>query len=450
MEDFLLQVGMIQSAKLENNSLISIDSRNLVVGQIFFALPGANTHGDNFVLTAAAKGASAAVVSKLVPNCPITQIVVPDTFSCLLDFAKEWRSTLEPHCFGVTGSNGKTSVRAMVQHVLEKLNIPVCASMGNNNNDLGASISVLKLREKHSHAVFELGARGCSQIEQLAGIVKHNIGILTNISECHLEGFGGIDDIVKAKSELFSSMDAGGAAVINIDSYGSRDCIAESEHLKVLTYGYGKESADFGFDEVVHNHNNTKFSLYHCGSKMLIELKVSGDHNVYNAVAAIAALSTTGIDPNDISHAIASFTGVDRRLASHTTPYGMFVIDDSYNASPASFDHALRQLGRHVSKNKWLVCGDMAELGIKSEMLHMQLIEKIKQYDFSNLVFFGDKMHAAAKKSKVNDAYYANTIDELKVLIGKQSKPGDAVLIKGSRCMQLDKLVDYLLMESVE
>ena len=450
MDRFLLQAGLIKSANLKNHSLVSFDSRDLVVGQIFFALPGKNTDGHNYILTAAAKGAAAAVVSKPIKNCPIPQMVVENTTESLVQYAINWRDTVDPHCFGITGSNGKTTVRAMIQHVLEKLNASFCASAGNNNNELGVPLTILKLRDTHTHAVFEMGARGMNQIKQLVDLVRPNIGVLTNVSECHLEGFGSLDNIIKAKSELFSNMTSG-YAVVNADSNGARYFIAQSEHLQVVTYGSDPNSVDFGFDEIINLQNNrVRFSLHYCSIKVIVDLAVSGIHNVYNAVAAIAALSTSGLDIGEIVEAIGSFAGVPRRLMPHTTPFGMFVIDDSYNASPASFKIALAQLQRHISKNKCIVCGDMAELGASSGKIHQRLLQEIKQLNFKNVILYGNSMHVAGRAINFEEALYPNNYSEMLDMINKYTNPGDVVLVKGSRFLQLDKLVDELLMEPTE
>lgn len=442
MNDFLLKIGLVKLINKSNYSLASIDTRNIVVGQIFFALPGRQYDGNNFVQVAAAKGAIAAVVSKAVDNCIIPQIVVPDVRKCLVEYAAEWRKLLTPVALAITGSNGKTTTRAMVQHVLEKLNQPSCATIGNYNNDLGLSLSMLKLRDNHKYAVFELGASGPNEISALAELTIPTIGVITNISECHLDGFKDIDGVVKAKAELFTAMNSG-KAIINVDSYGSRYFHAASEHLKTISFGKIAPGVDFGIGKIVNSLDNSIiFELNYNLMKIEVRLQVAGVHNVYNACAAIALLVEAGLDIRQVVAAIETFTGVAGRLAVSLSAKGYYIIDDTYNASPASFAVAINFLKSHVAKNKWIVCADMAELSDSSDKFHEQVLTNLAENNI-NIIAYGKRMHKAIKKLAI-PGHIATSIQQLQQLIDENLKYGDVLLVKGSRFMQLQRLVDNL------
>lgn len=439
----LLQLGLMQSSACKRYSIASIDTRNLVVGQTFFALKGKNFDGLDYAQVAAAKGASAVVVPKLIKNLCVPQIVVPDVQQCLVDYAKLWRSTKSPRVIAITGSNGKTTTRSMIQHALELLRYPVCASSGNQNNELGVSLTLLKLKAQHRYGVFELGASGEHEIGPLTEMVVPSVGVITNVSECHLTGFGSLDGVVKAKSELFSSMKSG-TAIINVDSYGSKYFMGAAEHLKVVTIGKHSPGVDFGFSNVKSNPEyGVLFDLHHKYSHIRVSLKNAGLHNVYNAIAAIAAMVSIGLELIDVVRAVESFSGVDRRLSANINADGLFVIDDSYNASPASFAAAIQSLSEYSNRQKWLICGDMAELGDRAEILHKALLKQVKEFKF-NTILYGENMHKAGKALKLK-GHYAKTLTEIENLAQKHLKSGDIVLIKGSRSMQLDIVADKLM-----
>lgn len=442
MHEFLLKVGLLKLINKSKHSLASIDSRTIRVGQIFFALPGENFDGHEFVQVAAAKGAIAAVVTEPVDSCIIPQLVVSDVRKCLIEFAMNWRQAMSPICFAITGSNGKTTTRAMVQHVLEKLNKNVCASTGNHNNELGLALSLLKLKNDHEYAVFELGASGPNEISELAKSTAPNIAAITNVSECHLSGFKSLDGVVKAKSELFSAMSTG-KAIINVDSYGSRYFHTESEHLKIISLGKNATGLDYSISEIIqHTDNSVSFELNNNNMITEVSLQVSGEHNVYNACTAIAMLVEAGLDIREVVKALASFTGVAKRLTSIVSSQGFFIIDDTYNASPASFAAATAHIAAHSSARKWVACADMAELGDKSEQWHEQVLNNLVSKGI-NVIAIGTEMHKAFDKLSVS-GFKAKSIDDANEIISKQLKSGDVLLVKGSRCMQMDLLVEML------
>ena len=443
MDDLLLKLCMISAKKNDRDSIVSIDSRTILPGQVFFALPGLNHNGEDYVMSAVAKGASAVVVSQNVDNCMVPQIVVPNVYEYLIECSEVWRSLFSPHCVAVTGSNGKTTIRAMIEHVAKKMNLSVCATHGNNNNDLGVAISLMKLREQHRFAVFELGANGHNEIARLTQSVKPEISIISNISECHLSGFGSIDGVVKAKSEIFTAMSSG-KAIVNVDSYGSRFLLTESDHLDVITFGKKAPGVCYGFSNVTSNKvGNIKFDLSLNFTEDEVELEVKGEHNIYNACAAIAALNESGLNLKEVIIALKSFRGVPRRLERTIISRGYTLVDDSYNASPASFKAAMATVAKYKGfKSRWLVCGDMGELGRTTIKLHEQVLTLASDYGF-NLMVLGDNMRQAAKNLGLS-AKHASSLAHALELIDNHVQAGDLLVIKGSRFMRMDTIVDKL------
>lgn len=446
INNYLLKIALLKSGQNINESLACIDTRLLKVGQVFFALPGKNNDGHDFVHVAAAKGAAAVVVNKPTNDLVISQIIVDDVEEALVDFAKFWRTSVSPYCIAVTGSNGKTTTRAMIEHILKGNHRSSCATYGNYNNSLGVALSLLRLRSFHGYSVFEIGANGPNEIAKHTVSVKPSVGIFTNASACHLQGFKDIDGVVKTKSEIFSNMESG-FAVINVDSVGARYCLTESEHLNVVTYGKYSSVVDYGFKDAVYDKRGfCSFTLVHKFTDYKVKLAVSGEHNIYNACATIAALHNSNLELDDIINAIGDFSGVDGRLKLHVNKSGVYIIDDTYNASPASYSSALSVAKNHFAKKKWLVCGDMAELGAKSKDFHMEVAQQVQLSLFSEVIAFGPKMQSAFKKLGIS-THNISDIDELINFLSDKLQAGDVILLKGSRIMNLDKATKYLLQE---
>jgi len=419
---------------------VSIDSREVTAGALFVAIKGERFDGNDFVGDAAARGASGALVSRLHDE-PIPQIEVGDTRVALGRMALAWKRNFGIPAIAVTGSNGKTTVKELIVSIV-RCGRRVCATRGNLNNDLGVPLTLMRLEAGDDALVVELGANHAGEIDYLSSLVEPTVGVITNANAAHLEGFGSIEGVAAAKGELLDHLPHAGTAVLNADDDFYPDWRARSRAGTVVSFGFGPRADCTVRGEISMEPGGSAFTLeLPDGERLDIALPLLGHHNVRNALAAAAAARAIGVSADDIVNGLASASAVSGRLKLQPGRSGSVVIDDSYNANPASVRAALDYLaglpGRRI-----FVLGDMAELGERSAELHAEIGVYARER-CDRLLTLGEKSRGAAVEFGDVGAAFGD-IESLAAAIEPFLGPTTTILVKGSRVMQLDRLAALL------
>lgn len=422
---------------------LAIDSRKLNAGDLFAALHGEHADGHSFVAAAAAAGAAGAVVLRRL-DAPLAQIIVPNVELALASAARAARSQFSGPVIGVAGSNGKTTVKEMLSGIMAQLG-PCLATRGNLNNHLGVPMTLLRLDASHCSAVIEMGANRRGDVEQLVQIARPGIGLITNAGAEHLEGFGSLEGAARAEGEMVSGLSANGIAVINgDDAYAS--LWRASTAARVCTFGL-RHDADFRAEElrfeVGANGFCTRFRLRSRSGSAPVTLALAGRHNVLNALAAAAAAVSAGAELSQVATGLAQMQPVRGRLQLKRTRHGAWLIDDSYNANPSSVRAGLDVLSE-LPGRRWLVLGDMAELGALAAESHREIGELARSLGIERLFTFGSLAALAADAFGAGAERFSDADALARALDAALS--GDVhVLIKGSRVNRLERVVEALL-----
>jgi UDP-N-acetylmuramoyl-tripeptide--D-alanyl-D-alanine ligase len=416
---------------------IATDSRKVHHGTLFAALPGNNTDGHDFAGSAVKLGAVALLVNRPL-SLDVPQLVVADVLLALGRLAAMLRQLIDPRVVGITGSNGKTTVKEMVASIL-RLEADVLATQGNYNNELGLPLSLFRLQQKHRYAVLELGASKSGDIAYLAGIAKPDLGLITNIGPAHLHGFGSEEGVARAKGEIFAALPARGWAIINADEPWSELWTEMNTAGHSLTFG-----SQPGSDVQLLEEEERSRILSPAGD-FDIRLSLPGRHNLLNATAAAAVALALGIDLPQIQQGIESVKPVPGRLNLLRTNAGWTIIDDTYNANPASLYSALQVLAG-MQGTPWLVLGDMKELGGGSRKLHREVGEAAKAMGVGRLFTTGE-MSSYTAEAFGQGAEHFEDRDELADALCSSLRPGVICLVKGSRSMGMEAIVKALTLE---
>lgn len=400
---------------------------------LFFALPGPNFDPHDFLETAADDVAAAFIVNRKIKH-KAPQIVVPDTYQALLDLASMWRQSYAGPVVALTGSNGKTTLKEMLYSILSEQG-KVLATKGNLNNHIGVPLTLLSLRDEHEFAVIEMGANKPGDISLLTGITKPDIAVITNAAAAHLEGFGSVEKVAASKGEIFEGLDINGLAVINADDNFSDYWQWLARSYRVLTFG---ESRDASVkiemhDPIMFRSENELFK---------VQLALRGKHNVLNASAAIAAAVGFGVPTRAIIRGLEKMQPVSGRLHTRAGPKGSQLIDDSYNANPGSMRAAIEVLASEQGY-KILVMGDMAELGEDGERLHREIGRVASEAGIDTLLTLGE-MSKATHASFIGDSHHFEEHADLADKLFEYLDGACSVLIKGSRSMTMEKVIDSL------
>ena len=418
---------------------VSTDSRTVPRGALFAAVRGPNFDGHDFVAGAVQRGAAAALVER-VPGVPVPFILVRDSVRSLGRLAAAWRNRFHDLLLvAVTGSNGKTTVKEMLAAIFRTMG-PVSATRGNLNNEIGVPLTLCDLDAVHRTAVVELGASHRGEIGALTTLVRPCAGVVTQCAPAHLEGFGSIEGVARAKGELFEHLPEGATAVINAgDRYaalwrelaGSRPCIS---------FGAGAD-ADVRVRAVFGGGCNP-IAIDTPGGALEVDLPLPGMHNALNAAAAAAAAIAANADPAAIREGLAAMRPVKGRLESKRGPRGTEIIDDTYNANPVSLRAGLGVLGTKPAP-RWLVLGDMAELGPGGAALHAGAGRDARRHGVERLFVTGELSREAARAFGEGAACFddcAALIDRLR----DELPAGATVLVKGSRSMAMERVVEAI------
>lgn len=418
---------------------VSTDSRTIGAGELFVALAGPNFDGHAWVAAAAARGACAALLAHPQP-LDLPQLLVPDTRLALGRLGAQARAAFRGPVIGLTGSNGKTTLKEMSAAILRR-RARVLATRGNLNNDIGVPLTLLGLDDTHDCAVIEMGANHPGEIAYLTGLVQPSVAILNNAGPCHLEGFGSLDGVARAKGEIFSGLGPQGIAILNADDpyFGYwRELVGAR---RALSFGL---DAPADVSAVVVDAGSGRVRLNLPQGSVEFELALRGRHNLRNACAAAAATSALGATPEDIATGLAGLHPVAGRLQRLAGPHGATLVNDAYNANPASLAAGLETLGAEPGEH-WLVLGDMGELGADADALHAQSGARARACGFARLYGLGERSRHAVAAFGSGARHFAD-IDALTAALAADLAAGAAptVLVKGSRSMRLERVVRAL------
>lgn len=423
---------------------VSIDSRTLTGGALFVALKGPNFDGHDFISTAKQQGAAAALVSQDIGDT-LPAVKVDDTRLALGTLAASWRSDFEIPVIAVTGSNGKTTVKEMLSSIFAQACEGDCvlSTIGNLNNDLGLPLTLLRLRKSHRYAVTEMGMNHPGELTYLTSLARPNVAVITNAAAAHLQGLQSVEGVARAKSEIFSGVEAGGTAIINDDDEYALLWREIAQDLKIVGFSLQQKSDVTAEFDLYKDHSNVV--LHTPWGNATCHLGLPGKHNVANALAATAAAGAVGISLANIVKGLESWQGVKGRLQSKTIN-GLNVIDDSYNANPASIKAALEVLAMQPGMQV-LVMGDMGELGDDSASLHRQTGELARELGIDACFTLGEQTVITAEAFG-NDAQSFTSIEQLVSALRKQIQDNHDrpinILVKGSRSMKMEQVIELL------
>ncbi|MEQ1766400.1 MAG: UDP-N-acetylmuramoyl-tripeptide--D-alanyl-D-alanine ligase [Methylotenera sp.] len=440
------EAASAMQAKLQGNdavfSSVGTDSRNVSKGQLFVALKGENFDGHDYAAQALAQGAAAVLVSN--PNLGIEPaLVVEDTYLALGALASYWRAKFAIPVIAITGSNGKTTVKEMILAILVAKagrENAVHATVGNLNNHIGLPLTLLKLHTDHQFSVLEMGMSHLGEIEYLSRIAKPTVAVINNAGTAHIGEVGSRENIAKAKGEIFAGLDALGVAVINADDAYADYWIGLNSARNVLTFSL-KNAADVTATYVEHE-NLSQINLTTRQGTVSFSLAVLGAHNISNAVAASAVAVALGVSNADIASGLSSFGGVKGRLQRKAGLNGAKLIDDTYNANPDSMRAAIDVLAQQAGE-KLLVLGDMGELGANAKNMHAEIGKYAKAAGLKHLFCLGELSTEMAREFGAGASHYA-TPEDLVAVVEPLMIENTTVLVKGSRFMKMERVIDLL------
>ena len=418
---------------------VSTDSRTTPRGALFVAVRGPRFDGHDFVGAAGTRGAAAALVER-EPDASIPFILVPDSVRALGELAAAWRGRFRDLVLiGITGSNGKTTVKEMAAAIFRTQG-PVSATRGNLNNEIGVPLTLCDLREAHRTAVVELGANHRGEIAALTTLARPTVGVITQCAPAHLEGFGSVEGVAHAKGELFERLPDDAVAVVNADDRYA-DLWRDLAHpRRCISFGAGPDA-----DVRVRAPSGARripVSLDTPSGTVELDLALPGAHNAFNAGAAAAAAIAAGAGLDAIRAGLAAVRPPRGRLESKRGPRGAEIIDDTYNANPVSLQAGLRVLGEKPAP-RWLVLGDMAELGPEGASLHAEAGHDARRHGVERLLLVGELSAAAARTFGDGATHFpdcAALVDRLR----DELPDGATVLVKGSRSMAMERVVEAM------
>lgn len=415
---------------------VSTDTRTLSSGELFVALQGPNFDGAAFLKQAAERQAAAAVVAEPVET-GIPSITVDDTRLALGRLAAGWRRQMPATVVGITGSNGKTTLKELIASCLSQSD-KTLATHGNLNNDIGMPLMLLKLSDEHRYAVIEMGANHAGEIAYLSSLAVPAVVAITNAGPAHLEGFGSVDGVAKAKGEILEGETRPRCAILNADDayFGYWKSLVQD--VQLLSFGL-TEDASVNAADIAASDAGSRFRLHMPAGEMAIELPLQGVHNVRNACAAAAVACALDLSPEQIKCGLESVAPVTARLRPLAGLRGARVFDDSYNANPSSVIAAAEFLATQNGESV-LVLADMGELGAQSAKLHRSVGEAAKAAGIGCLLATGELSRHTVDAFGDGAAWY-ESVDDIIDVLRERLSPGQNVLVKGSRAMRMGRVV---------
>lgn len=418
---------------------ISTDTRTLRDGELFFALQGPNFDGRDYVGVARDAGAAGAVVAGAVDDA-MSQIIVDDAKAALGRFGAAWRNQFDATFIGITGSNGKTTLKELIASCLSR-KAPTLATQGNLNNDIGVPLMLSRIDASYRFVVLEMGANHAGEIAYLTSLANPDVVAITNAGSAHLEGFGSVHGVSRAKGEILQNEPRPDVAVLNADDKYFDYWSSLVTDVRSLSFGFG-DDADVRADEIVAGPRGSDFVLHLGGQSVPVSLPLAGIHNVRNACAAAAIAHAVEIDLDTIRAGLESVDPVGGRLEPLRGIHGATLFDDSYNANPISVV-AAAEFVASLPGESWLVLGDMKELGDDAALLHREVGEAARASGVNRLFAFGDLASNAAEGFGENASWYTS-IDALVDELSSALSADVSVLVKGSRSMRMERVVDAL------
>ena len=420
----------------------NIDTRKLEAGQIFIALQGIRD-GHDFIPAAMEGGAAAVLCSRKVGDYPA--IIVEDPRKALGDIAREERRRIGMKVVGVTGSVGKSTTKEMIAAVLSGT-YRVSKTPANHNNDLGMPMAILDMPEDTQVAVLEMGMNHLREIAYLAAIARPDVAVITNIGTMHIEHLGSQQGILQAKLEILEGMSHGGKVLLNGDDVLLWN-VRRQQHMEATYFGIQNPEIEFRALDVQEKSEKLQFNAQYPGGVMPVELSLEGIHYVIDAMAAVGVGMELGVTPEDISSRLADFSNMEGRQEIFQAK-GCTIIKDCYNAGPESMAAALAVLN-HKTGRKVAILGDMLELGVCAPAEHYRLGRLVAEKADVLLAFgpFSDRTVSGAITGGMpqNLARCFEKRDQLVSAMQRMIKPGDVLLVKGSRGMKMELALDRFL-----
>ncbi len=418
---------------------VCTDTRKITRGSLFIAIKGENFDGHDFAQKAIESGAEAVLCEK---DCGLgeKQILVESTRLALLDLAGYYRSLFKIPVIGITGSVGKTTTKEMT-HAVMSAKYNTLKNEGNLNNEIGVPLTLFRLEPSHEAAVIEMGMSGFDEISRMTKAVKPDLAVISNIGVSHIEKLGSREGILRAKLEILHGMRENAPVILNADD-DMLITVRPGAH-PVVYYGIENEKSDFKAFDITSKENETELTAGFKGGSGRVSLPFPGRHNVYNALAAVAAGSFFGIEPLKGFEALKNYVpaGMRQRI---NKKFGMTFIEDCYNASPDSQAAALAVLGSMNAKRKIAVIGDMLELGDVSEKAHNEVGKKAAENGVDAVFTYGERSLETAKGARNGNVPLVKSFldkEELAKELIAWLRPEDAVLFKASRGMKLEDVI---------
>jgi UDP-N-acetylmuramoyl-tripeptide--D-alanyl-D-alanine ligase len=423
----------------------SIDSRTLNAGDLFIAIAGERFDGHNYVQAALEKGAVGAIVQagKQVEGDPLRLLPVDDTLKALQLLGAAARRLWGKPLLAVTGSAGKTTTKEILAHILST-RFRVMKSSGNLNNHIGLPLQLLKLEAEHDLAVVEMGMNHAGEIRALGALAHHDLAVVTSVAPVHLEFFGSLKEIARAKYEIIETLHSGGVAVLNADD----DYVCQFGRDfkgKVVRFGI-KQSADVSAQKIrLNGAEGSMFELVVGSVGEPVTFPLVGEHNIYNALAAAAAAMERGISPSQAAAALSSVAPPDKRgQVLHL--HGATLINDSYNSNPRALEAMIDTLASMIAERRILVVGEMLELGPTAEALHRECGKHAAEKKIDMVIGVRGMARAVAEAAcgSGTQAQFVETPEQAGEWLSRNLRPGDAVLLKASRGVKLERALEML------
>ena len=428
--------------------LVTTDSREVKPGCIFVAFPGEKFDGHNFAAKALEDGAAFVVVNHPVEGVPAEKaILCPDSYHAMMVMGANYRSQYHPKMVGVTGSVGKTTTKQMTYAALAGFGETI-KTEGNQNNELGMPRTLMRLEKSTEYAVIEMGMSHAGEIDRLARAARPDVGIITCIGVSHIGNLGSQENICKAKLEICAGLPEGAPLVLNGDDPLLRKAVLP-DHVRPVWFSLGDENADVCALSIQQDEKGMSFVLEdHEEGTFLVKIPAMGRHNVANALAAYCAATRLGLNARRVIAGLADFeqTGMRQKVV-HVR--GVDVIEDCYNANPDSMKAALAMFREYPCKRRFALLGDMLELGDISRAAHEEVGRQAVENKVDYLVTYGEqaKRIAVVAAAKGLPTLHADTYAQAAETLLNKMQPGDALLVKASRGMALEKVLEIFYKE---
>ena len=428
--------------------LVTTDSREVCPGCIFVAFPGERFDGHDFAAKALEEGAAYVVLNHPVEGVPAEKAVIsPDSYHAMMVMGANYRSQFHPKVVGVTGSVGKTTTKQMTYAAIAGFGNTI-KTEGNQNNELGLPRTMFRIGKETQYAVVEMGMSHAGEIERLSKCARPDVGIITCIGVSHIGNLGSQENICKAKLEICAGLPEGAPLVLNGDDPFLRKAVLP-DHVRPVWFSLGDENADVCALSIQQDEKGMSFVLEdHEEGTFLVKIPAMGRHNVANALAAYCAATRLGLDARRVIAGLADFeqTGMRQKVV-HVR--GVDVIEDCYNANPDSMKAALAMFREYPCKRRFALLGDMLELGDISRAAHEEVGRQAVENKVDYLVTYGEQARriAVVAAAKGLPTLHADTYAQAAETLLQKMQPGDALLVKASRGMALEKVLEIFYKE---